>query len=109
MGIYIKDMKMPKSCAVCPFCNYYGACVLFSYGIPARYNMNPHKERPSWCELKELPLHGRLIDADVLANEIENETLGGYWGDSWRTLREIIADAPTILKAEEEECPYEQS
>lgn len=47
--------------------------------------------------------HGRLGDLDALAVEMEDEHLGGYVGESWREIRQIIADAPTILPAEEGE------
>ena len=55
MSILIKDMKMPKRCLECPFYdNYNYYCILYSFGIPARYNRDG-STRPEWCEIKELP------------------------------------------------------
>ena len=55
MSILIKDMKMPERCLECPFYdNYNYYCILYSFGIPARYNRDG-STRPEWCEIKELP------------------------------------------------------
>lgn len=47
------DIPMPRSCGECfAFNEEYCCCILFSYGIPARYNLCPY-EKPDWCEMKE--------------------------------------------------------
>ena len=55
MSILIKDMKMPERCLECPlYDNYNYYCILYSFGIPVRYNRDGNT-RPEWCEIKELP------------------------------------------------------
>lgn len=47
------DMPMPSSCRDCPFREIdRGCCILFSYGIPDRYQIERFTERPLWCELE---------------------------------------------------------
>ena len=72
MSVLVKDMKMPKRCLDCPMYDHYNYnCQLYAFGIPARYNRDG-SIRPEWCELVELPeKHGRLIDADALADDLE--------------------------------------
>ena len=69
MGVYIKGMEMPKACE---FCFIVGECenkhyVLVKDGadyIPRRVKEN--------CPLVDVPEpHGRLIDADALANDLD--------------------------------------
>ena len=71
MGVYIEGMEMPKSC-------YY--CSLTNDGFYLCMATQPFKtledeceeRRPNWCPLTEVPEpHGRLIDADVLADDLE--------------------------------------
>ena len=52
------------------------------------------KERPDWCPIKELPPHGRLIDADKLFARVTD-----YYGTSYTI--DMICEAPTIIPAEE--------
>lgn len=57
MSVIIKDMEMPKNCLECVMYDYYyrpGGCVLYSLGLPGRYNYDASK-RPEWCELVEVP------------------------------------------------------
>ena len=55
MSILIKDMEMPERCLECPlYDNYNYYCILYSFGIPARYNQDG-STRPEWCELESLP------------------------------------------------------
>lgn len=47
------DIPMPSSCRECLFRERdMGYCILFSYGIPNRYQIDKFTERPPWCELK---------------------------------------------------------
>ena len=60
MGVYIKRMVMPENCADCPvgWCNNL---ILFSES----------DKRADNCPLVEVPTpHGRLIDADALADDL---------------------------------------
>ena len=70
MSVIVKNMKMPKNCGECPFIfsswgiEYY--CHLAESSTSAEY---VGREKMTNCPLTELPPHGRLIDADKLANE----------------------------------------
>lgn len=105
MGVYINGMEMPTCCFKCGFYHhsvddgYYD----FEYcgANNAEFNnaydstkphINPFEEKLSNCPLVPVPLHGRLIDADDLANSITGAI---YHSD--------LRDAPTILEAEEGE------
>ena len=90
MSVVIKGMKMPKN-------GKYILCSIRSDGKVITDLITGGCEE---YDVIELSSHGDLIDRDVLGNEIENERLGGYWGESWRELRQIIVDAPTIIEAE---------
>lgn len=46
------NMSMPSSCRECLFRERNGGyCILFSYGVPDRYQVEQYTERPLWCEL----------------------------------------------------------
>lgn len=63
-------------------------------------------ERPRWCPLIELPeKHGRLIDADVLIEELKSCHLPGapYVDAGISIAVGKVCDAPTIIEAEEGE------
>ena len=73
MSVFVKGMKMPEKC---------GSCDLFHAESPMHCTVvKGHKTvgapygmpRPEWCPLVELPeKHGRLIDGDMLEQEIVN-------------------------------------
>ena len=60
MNVLIPNLDLPKSCFECPMYNdLEGYCVLYSNGIPSRYNYNRYgrsEVRPPWCELINVPL-----------------------------------------------------
>lgn len=74
MSILIKGMEMPKSCWHCEFCRdgldeyaqHYDYCVALDMNI-----LISQTERHENCPLVEVPKHGRLIDADVLTEQME--------------------------------------
>lgn len=85
MSVLIKGMEMPKNC---------GLCFLRVGKCSRRIYM---KNRPSDCPLIEVPEpHGRLIDADALANSEDCKRKGCVY-------QEEIFRAPTIIQASEEE------
>jgi hypothetical protein len=92
MGVYIKGMEMPTSCLSCPLQGGTADCRLtqktYNWGL---------SERPSDCPLVPVPPHGRLIDADALCKEGR----GNCYGCPYDVC--IIANAPTIIEAEEGE------
>lgn len=64
MSILIHGMKMPGVCYECYFCTY-GFCAHLERYVTAI------QERDADCPLVELPPHGRLIDADELAEDLD--------------------------------------
>lgn len=96
MGVYLSNMKMPKSCSRC-FC--MASCKLW------KNIMSPEFNRHRNCPLVEIPPHGDLIDRsklvwtpiDITDLPLSGECLPVY-------LKEDVDDAPTIIEAEEGEC-----
>lgn len=98
MGIYIPNMEMPKSCGDCRLRMAVGCC-----------GNLPHNTRMPNCHLVEVHTpHGQLIDADELDTSILQA--GFSYAITRRNLRytpgevrQKIANAPTIIPAEEGE------
>lgn len=90
-GIYINGMKMPKQCRDCKL-KYWNSEeeVCPFVGIIAPIG------RHDACPLVFVPNHGRLIDADTLAYNIEDVPYKG-------SVRRVLLSAPTIIEAEEGE------
>ncbi len=98
MGIYIKNMKMPKTCAKCPFFEPYSiACFITHYFLDRDdYRFGRDKD----CPLVEiLTPHGRLIDVDALQCKVDDIGLGYY--AVYGVTEDTIDSAPTIIEAEE--------
>ena len=98
MSVLIKGMEMPSSCDNCELCTCYVRedgteenyrCVITFYPI------HEFNERHEYCPLVEIPPHGRLIDADILASMCD--------APNWCVWLTEIYDAPTIIEAEEGE------
>ena len=102
MSVLIKGIEMPSSCRECPLegieryvCSITGKA--YNWGL---------KTRPTDCPLVEIQPHGRLIDADALDTSILQA--GFSYAITRRKLRytpgevrEKIANAPTIIPADE--------
>lgn len=82
MSVLIRGMEMPKNCDDCFLADCYWAC----------------NSKSKHCPLVEIPPHGRLIDADFLLAEYDKIHVGKPGG-----ARLLIANAPTIIPAEEGE------
>ena len=94
MGVYIRGMEMPKSCGDCLLWEN-AACLASEEPIVCRYDA-----RPQDCPLIEVPTpHGRLIDADALADESFQYELNGETSLSMVFLRDVV-EAPTIIESE---------
>ena len=102
MSIVIPDMEMPKTCRRC-----------LEIGIPVRCRVKEQEpitavmsgyDRPNDCPLIELPLHGRLKDADKTLDELREypQSVLLCEPDIANRIYEIIYDAPTVLEASEE-------
>ena len=74
-GIYIKDMKMPKSCFECPMRWKVDPDTIKCLATGERFEETfagaIEMRNSGRCPLAPVPDHGRLIDADALAKEIE--------------------------------------
>ena len=106
MGVYIKDMEMPKNCDSCRIMTFEDANCISVHellcGCPIVFIAHSQGEdhRPDYCPLIEVTNHGRLIDADVLKDKMLE-----YFGDSTRLCEEIRAlfcTASTIIESEYE-------
>ena len=94
MGVYIKGMEMPNSCHECPL-GFGGGCHM---GRSADEYMCPDHGRAEWCPLVHVPPHGRLIDAEALAERLWDGQC--YFTGS---IKRKLQTAPTIIPAEEGE------
>lgn len=81
MAIYIRDMEMPKYCAECHFDTF--ADDLHYCTIKQIPTEDYWECRPPFCPLTEVAEpHGRLIDADALADDLETD--GKEFGDEMK-------------------------
>lgn len=102
MSILIKDMEMPESCLVCPACQGDECWII--EGRPQVPDIINRRAR--WCPLVSVPMHGRLIDADVLMQTIRehdypltahfNSIDNGMFTDG---IQQAVDAAPTIIEA----------
>ena len=93
MSVLIKGMEMP---ALCQECDLYieGACYAKGY---RDYRSIMDMSKPDDCPLIEVPTpHGRLIDADELANK----TFYSVTSAPYITYKKFV-DAPTVIEAED--------
>ena len=98
MGIYIKDMEMPKNCSVCELCGCYNE----SKGEVYRCDITMHpikflEQRLDNCQLVPVPKHGGLIDVDALVETLNNNNIP-YHGD----VNYFLMSAPIIIPADKE-------
>ena len=114
MGVYIKGMEMPKSCAFCRIKRRNGkkmVCPLCGEEWDVHDPMSAD-HRLDNCPLVPVPSHGRLIDADEYIKDKCNSCDGWCNDCDCDCLNCVadhrcdfiigLADAPTILEAEEE-------
>ena len=81
MSIYIKNAKIPKCCAECPFDTFADD---MHYCTTKQLSTEDYWEcRPPFCPMTEVSEpHGRLIDADALADDLETD--GKEFGDEMK-------------------------
>ena len=100
MGVYIKGMEMPNNCQEC-------VCINDEYFYCQAVGRQPQDEniisqRPDWCPLVEVPTHGRIIDADALADNWYYASAALRPDDVKKVVAlDNIDRAPTIIEAEE--------
>lgn len=100
MSVYIKGMEKPKNCWECHFGHgETGICVV-------DFKSHGDWNEPQNCPLIPIHDHGRLVEADAVAEQIDEwidavgyATVGkglSYYGE----LLGCIEDAPTIIPAD---------
>ena len=95
MGIYIKGMEMPTSCAECLNVGLWNV-------FECHLDDVEQGKRPD-CPLIEIPdKHGRLIDADALMDALtrakEDDPL--QYEDDYFAVSDWLCVAPTVIDAE---------
>lgn len=100
MGIYIKDMKMPKGCHETPHgyvCPYILYCKAYTRNKP------PINKRPSNCPLVEVRTpHGRLIDVDEVEAQVELMQKVNGKDRGFMDVALAFAVAPTVIESEDD-------
>ena len=92
MGVYIRNIEMPKSCWDCFAC-HDGWCII-------NQKIEGHRTVTHSCPLIEIQPHGRLIDADAAYNQFLNlMDIQGTINPC--QLGTILNDASTIIESEE--------
>lgn len=96
MEVFVKHGNLPESCDICKALllqfSYITCCPLSGANV---INQRYAKERHPCCPLKEIPIHGRLIDADELIRRIQES--GNYLSPA---ILAFIETAPTIIESE---------
>ena len=94
MGVYIKDMEMPKDCTECALSHldkfgYPRCCITRLIIVYGRTKGD--------CPLTEVPEpHGRLIDADALKKDLDTIWFADRGNCS--DVQSCVADAPTVIE-----------
>lgn len=99
MGVYIKDMQMPKE-------GYIDVRIKCNGTASFAIADNPYFKV---VEAVPVPPHGRLIDADVLCkvlqknseDEWNNKTAPFSWTYAYDCVKDTVEIMPTIIPAEE--------
>lgn len=100
MGVYIKGMKLPEMCLVCPMLRG-----VWCMAETRNHRMLTEAElysatRPKWCPLTEVKVpHGRLIDGDKVVEGI-NAEIHTYWNEAGGGFY-LAEDAVRYLKYED--------
>lgn len=107
MGVYFKDMKMPKNCAGCEFHGRMDDPIVAQHWCKKTGEniLTPYNGRGKNCPLGDVPTpHGRLGDLDRLEQmfaDIDNAPYSGFDGTepfySAEDAAQIIRLAPTII------------
>ena len=111
MAIYIKGVEMPKDCDLCPFQKYSGYEIqpfwycLFT-GLKIDHSLVPSGNN---CPLVYIPEpHGRLIDADVLFEDLKEILPWSFETEKERrlydqidTFKLLIEEVPTVIEGSE--------
>lgn len=111
MGVYIKGMEIPTSCAECPFLDYEeGFCFASAvknesgWREPVLCPGEIKKGRHDGCPLVPVPAHGTLIDGYVLFDFILNiyKNAQGEARKAYRNVLDVIVAVGDVIPAEED-------
>ena len=113
-GVYIPGMKMPETCGECPFVMDADDVAPSQCGrtdFTLRDGIVDPFGKPEWCDLYDVPDHGRLIDAEAFREEMDKhypfdkftQSKHGEADVAKGTILLMLADAPTIIPADKEE------
>lgn len=111
MGVYIKDMEMPKSCFECLFMIHRCFCLVNPKIEFTDEEYSELKGRYIGCPLVDVPAtHGDLIDAFAFRREMDanypfdkfTQRKHGEADAAKSTILRMLVKAPTIIEAEEE-------
>lgn len=105
MGVYIKGFDFPKACWFCDFCRAYNEpnhgyfCCALAADLDKTTEII-QTQRDKHCPLVEVKPHGRLIDADALIRQmnqqvVETNNVRYAWVDEMD-----ISLADTIIEAD---------
>ena len=97
MSVLIKGMEMPETCSDCEWSYYVGNGRAMCRRVSKTDKTDiMTKRRADFCPLVEVKEpHGRLIDADELANKTFYSTTGAPY-ITYKT----FCNAPTVIEAE---------
>lgn len=108
MSILIRGMEMPTSCGFCRLKHadqFQGDACSVKVGLWCEF-----QKRPDECPLVPVPPHGRLIDADALAEhkfvciprvDLDGKDVGRAYRLGWNSAIEaVMENAETIIGGE---------
>lgn len=94
MGVYIKDMEMPKKCGTCDFRVNDFTCLALSGAV-----LKVLYKRPDWCPLIEIKVpHGDLIDRGELIADLHDTYL--YEDMARKVIYRKVEEQKTVIEAE---------
>jgi hypothetical protein len=108
MGVYIKEMQMPKRCVVCRFVDWSNlhqtvCCELKDYKpCFSDHSIEYRTQRSTICPLVDIGKYDRLIDAGELKKEFPKDTDWEYPVNTNQYVCEMIDKAKTVIEAEGE-------
>jgi len=93
MSILIKGIDLPEA--------YTSAWLTVFECVGEHTFIKTHKVSAE--QMQVIPPHGHLIDADIVCYQLEKQATIDGQPRAIRRARKIVADAPTIIEAEEGE------
>ncbi len=102
-GIYIKGMKMPKSCGNCWALDDYGDYPRCRITEEQRgYTFPIREKRMDKCPFIKVLPNWDLISRSALIIDLMDRGIEGIQTDDWHEIQQAIMDAPTVIPAKED-------